>query len=421
MPGYGGSEGEVTIEEVKAHVEKRLFVGRLQPGVNEQELQMFFSNFGDVTELRLVADKSIAFVGFTAWAATHRALLASDQQPALPSCAGQPMSVNFAERSGGRNRGGDTHKYAKGMSNSRIFVGDLPSNVTDDDVRRLFEPYGVVEGANLIPGKAQITRRCAFVNFSLWGEALDAIEGLDGQQYPGADGVEQTLKVKLATPRDPGAGGGSAGGGSSKGSSRSSPYGGASNFQPNPSMITQGFSQELEALKVAYITAIDTNAADEVCSELHKKILAVRMRPVGAPTVAVQRPSFGRAVSSTPFSSGLLGGAVSNIALGSNPSPAALATGAIPCEDRDAARLFVGGLPYECTEEELRALIVQIPLIMPPDQGQLIECRVLSGRGCGYVRFSSWDAAAEILKALDQRAVTGWQKPLNVKWATKKH
>merc|ERR1712157_616436 len=48
------------------------------------------------------------------------------------------------------------------------------------------------------------------------------------------------------------------------------------------------------------------------------------------------------------------------------------------------------------------------------------ECRALPGLGCGYLRFSSWEAASEALSALNERAVTGWPKPLSVKWATPK-
>jgi RNA recognition motif-containing protein len=95
-------------------------------------------------------------------------------------------------------------------------------------------------------------------------------------------------------------------------------------------------------------------------------------------------------------------------------------TGSVGIEDRDSARLFVGGLPYECTAEELRALIDQLQFSLDPSQCQLLECRVLPNRGCGYVRFSSWEAAQECIQALNERSVTGWQLPLRVRWATPK-
>jgi len=88
--------------------------------------------------------------------------------------------------------------------------------------------------------------------------------------------------------------------------------------------------------------------------------------------------------------------------------------------DRDSARLFVGGLPYECSDEELRALVNQIQFQAPPKDCELLECRVLKERGCGYLRFSSWEAAKEAIEALNERQVSGWAQPLRAKWSTPK-
>eukprot|EP00929_Paragymnodinium_shiwhaense_P030509 TRINITY_DN17280_c0_g1_i2.p2 TRINITY_DN17280_c0_g1~~TRINITY_DN17280_c0_g1_i2.p2 ORF type:complete len:343 (+),score=86.82 TRINITY_DN17280_c0_g1_i2:114-1142(+) len=89
-------------------------------------------------------------------------------------------------------------------------------------------------------------------------------------------------------------------------------------------------------------------------------------------------------------------------------------------EDRDAARVFVGGLPGDFADNELRALIEQVQFNLPAHMCDLLECRVLNGKGCGYVRFSSWEAAEEAINNLNDRAVTGWASPLRVRWATPK-
>merc|ERR1739848_583832 len=67
----------------------------------------------------------------------------------------------------------------------------------------------------------------------------------------------------------------------------------------------------------------------------------------------------------------------------------------IDLNDRDACRIFVGSLPFECGDRELRALVDQVPF-KPTTQGtSLQECRVLPGKGCGYIKFGSWEAAEE--------------------------
>mmetsp|Transcript_24293 Transcript_24293/g.46658 ORF Transcript_24293/g.46658 Transcript_24293/m.46658 type:complete len:261 (-) Transcript_24293:235-1017(-) len=47
---------------------------------------------------------------------------------------------------------------------------------------------------------------------------------------------------------------------------------------------------------------------------------------------------------------------------------------------------------------------------------QLLECKTLPGQGCGYVRFSSWEAATEAIQQLNERAVSGWAAPLQVRF-----
>ena len=44
--------------------------------------------------------------------------------------------------------------------------------------------------------------------------------------------------------------------------------------------------------------------------------------------------------------------------------------------------------------------------VLPADR-KILECRVLPKRGCGYVRFSSWEAAEEARVELDNRTATG--------------
>jgi len=112
--------------------------------------------------------------------------------------------------------------------------------------------------------------------------------------------------------------------------------------------------------------------------------------------------------------------ACSSPALERLASRAAVLSNAGVSEERDTARLFVGGLAYECTDEELKALADQVVFALPPAQCQLLECRVLPKRGCGYLRFASWGAAEEAIHALNERTVSGWPTPLRVRWATPK-
>lgn len=186
-----------SIEEIKACIEKRLFIGRLSLSDTENDVRDVFSKHGPLAECRLVSGKGVAFVSYSTWAAAHKALLATDNQSCMPGGAGQPLVVSFAERSG-VPKGSGSH-LAKGWDCSRIFVGSLPEACSDNDLFTMFETFGQVQAANLLPAKPGGRRRCGFVNFALWGEAMDAVEAMHGQR-PGSN--SEALSVTLASPRE---------------------------------------------------------------------------------------------------------------------------------------------------------------------------------------------------------------------------
>lgn len=79
-------------------------------------------------------------------------------------------------------------------------------------------------------------------------------------------------------------------------------------------------------------------------------------------------------------------------------------------------RLFIAGLPRECHDDELRALVHQVRFRRPIKDSDILECRVLNGRGCGYLAFRGREAAEEALDALQDRQVNGWDKILRARW-----
>ncbi|MFH1983378.1 MAG: RNA-binding protein [Pseudomonadota bacterium] len=99
----------------------------------------------------------------------------------------------------------------------KIYAGNLSYEVTSDDLRAAFEPFGQVESVNIITdrGTGQ-SKGFGFVEMEARGEALAAIEALNGTELKG-----RAIKVNEAKPRTenrgggrgPGGGGGRGGGG----------------------------------------------------------------------------------------------------------------------------------------------------------------------------------------------------------------
>ena len=80
-----------------------------------------------------------------------------------------------------------------------IFVGNLAFNTTDQDIRQLFEPYGVVDTINIITDRyTGQSRGFGFVEMADTRAAQAAIQGLQGKVLGG-----RTLNVNEAKPRVP--------------------------------------------------------------------------------------------------------------------------------------------------------------------------------------------------------------------------
>jgi len=79
-----------------------------------------------------------------------------------------------------------------------IYVGNLPQDATEVDLRRAFEAFGEVASVKIITDKfTGDSRGFGFVEMSSSSEAQSAISGLDGKDLKG-----RTLKVNEARPRE---------------------------------------------------------------------------------------------------------------------------------------------------------------------------------------------------------------------------
>ena len=117
-----------------------------------------------------------------------------------------------------------------------IYVGNLAEEVSDDDLRAVFEAFGQVESVNILRDRfSGESKGFGFVEMPSKDEAQQAIEDADGTDLKG-----KAIKVNEARPR-PSAGsrgggrggyggggrGGSRGGGGGRGGSRGGERGGS--------------------------------------------------------------------------------------------------------------------------------------------------------------------------------------------------
>lgn len=78
-----------------------------------------------------------------------------------------------------------------------IYVGNLSYEVTEEDLKLAFEPFGKVESANLIKDKySGQSKGFGFVEMASKEEGQSAIDGLNGTELKG-----KALNVNEAHPR----------------------------------------------------------------------------------------------------------------------------------------------------------------------------------------------------------------------------
>jgi len=94
------------------------------------------------------------------------------------------------------------------MSNSKLFVGNLSFNTTENDLQDAFAAHGTVSEVNLMMDRESgRPRGFGFVTMSTPEEAQAAIDALNGKSVDG-----RALTVNIAKPREERSGGGGGGG-----------------------------------------------------------------------------------------------------------------------------------------------------------------------------------------------------------------
>ncbi len=79
-----------------------------------------------------------------------------------------------------------------------IYAGKLPLDLTEDDLRQLFAPYGEVARVVLMRDDAGCSRGFAFVTMASADSVLPAVDDLDGTEVRGH-------RIRVNVARDKGA------------------------------------------------------------------------------------------------------------------------------------------------------------------------------------------------------------------------
>ncbi|PLW56290.1 hypothetical protein PCANC_04035 [Puccinia coronata f. sp. avenae] len=205
------------------HEMRSVFVSQLSARVGDRELFQFFEQqAGKVRDARLITDrisrrsKGVGYVEFRELESVQKALALTGTK-----LLGLPVMVQYTEAEKNRQAMANTQPNvppgfvatappppvprpyiapkARGPgpndpnSYARLYVGSLNFNLTDDDIRQVFQPFGDIEYVDL--HRDQITGKSkgyAFVQFKNMHDAKNATEKMNGFQLAG-----RALRVEI--------------------------------------------------------------------------------------------------------------------------------------------------------------------------------------------------------------------------------
>lgn len=175
----------------------KLFVANIPPTCSENDLRQLFSPYGNVLDCVVLRDKMMgvsknsAFVIFGSKDAGDAAIANLHDKYQFQGVS-HKLIVRFAIA-----KADEVQKVAEW----KLYIGMLSRQTDDDEVRRLFEPYGIINEVHVIRSpKTGQSKGCAFVKYGTRDEAIRAITALH-DKYKDKDAPGK-LQVRLAHTKE---------------------------------------------------------------------------------------------------------------------------------------------------------------------------------------------------------------------------
>jgi len=153
----------------------KLFVAHLPLSLNDHEFVALFQQFGKISDYIILKDKrtlvskGCGFVVFEEKEAADKAIETYDGKLKFPNHM-KEMAVRYAVGKGDNDETKSTEH--------KIYVGNISRQTTEDDIRKLFESYGVITEIHMIKDVLGRPKGSAFVKYNTRAEAERAILNL---------------------------------------------------------------------------------------------------------------------------------------------------------------------------------------------------------------------------------------------------
>jgi len=163
-----------------------IYVGNLDDTIDENDLRTAFEVFGEIINIKVVRDpvtnksKNIGFISYTNKPDAEKAI--RDMNQAMLKT--RSIKTNWATRNQNQKREEldyDEVFRETETTNCTVYVGGIPVNCQDAQIRRHFEDHGKVTDVRIFPAK-----NYAFVRFESHAAAATAIVKTNGSDLMGS-------------------------------------------------------------------------------------------------------------------------------------------------------------------------------------------------------------------------------------------
>ncbi|ONK64328.1 uncharacterized protein A4U43_C07F24540 [Asparagus officinalis] len=184
---YKDKKEEVAEPEADPERDQRtVFAYQINLKADERDVYEFFSRAGKVRDVRLIMDrnsrrsKGVGYIEFYDAMSVPMAIALSGQPLRGQAVMVKPSEAekNLVQSTTGAGAGGGGGPYSGGAR--RLYVGNLHFNITEDQLRQVFEPFGTVELVQLPLDETGHCKGFGFVQFARLEDARNA-QNLNGQ------------------------------------------------------------------------------------------------------------------------------------------------------------------------------------------------------------------------------------------------
>lgn len=195
--------------------EGKLFVGGIPWDTTEEKLKEYFNQYGDVTQTVIMRDKTTGRprgFGFVVFADPSVLDAVLQEKHTIDGRTVEAKRALSREEQHTSRPGNSNTGRSSGMGGNfktkKIFVGGLPSTLTEEGFRQYFETYGhVTDVVVMYDQNTQRPRGFGFISF----DTEDAVDRVLHKTFHELNG--KLVEVKRALPKDANPGGGGRSGG----------------------------------------------------------------------------------------------------------------------------------------------------------------------------------------------------------------